>query len=106
DRTQWAGWAVAGARRRVFFGGDSGYTRAFADAGGAHGPFDLTVLPIGAYSELWPHVHMTPEEAVRAAADLNPGRRGTLLPMHWATFDLAPHAWAEPIERLCAAVGG
>ncbi len=106
DRTQWAGWSVAGARRRIFFGGDSGYTRAFADAGRAHGPFDLTILPIGAYSELWPHVHMTPEEAVRAAADLNPGRRPTLLPVHWATFDLAPHAWAEPVERLCAAVDG
>src|SRR5699024_3299838 len=56
DRTQWAGWAVAGARRRVVFGGDSGYTRAFADAGSVHGPVDRAVLPSGAYWELWPHV--------------------------------------------------
>ncbi|GAA4810631.1 MBL fold metallo-hydrolase [Tomitella cavernea] len=105
DGTQWAGWSVAGARRRVFFGGDSGYTSAFRTAGDAHGPFDLTVLPIGAYSTLWPDIHMTPEEAVSACSDLNPGGRATLLPVHWGTFDLAPHAWSEPIERLCAAVG-
>ncbi len=105
DGTQWAGWSVTGARRRVFFGGDSGYTSAFRSAGDAHGPFDLTVLPIGAYSTLWPDIHMTPEEAVNACGDLNPGGRTTLLPVHWATFDLAPHSWSDPIDRLCAAVG-
>ena len=25
---------------------------------------------------------------------------GTFLPIHWATFDLALHAWDEPIETL------
>ncbi|MDN5759539.1 MAG: MBL fold metallo-hydrolase [Tomitella sp.] len=104
DGTQWAGWCVAGPRHRVFFGGDSGYTSAFADTGAVHGPFDLTVLPIGAYSELWPDVHMTPEETVRACLDLNPSAGTTLLPVHWATFDLAPHRWAEPVERLFSAL--
>ncbi|WP_158726573.1 MBL fold metallo-hydrolase [Tomitella fengzijianii] len=107
DGTQWAGWSMAGARKRVFFGGDSGGTTAFAAAGDAHGPFDLTVLPIGAYSALWPDIHMTPEEAVAACVDLNPGgRTTTLLPVHWATFDLAPHTWSEPIVRLLEAVRG
>ena len=27
----------------------------------------------------------------------------TLVPIHWATFNLAFHAWAEPADRLCAA---
>lgn len=106
DGTQWAGWCVLGPRHRAYFGGDSGYTAAFAATGRWHGPFDLTVLPVGAYSTMWPDVHMTPEEAVRACADLNPGSGAPLLlPVHWATFDLAPHDWAEPVERLLAAAG-
>lgn len=42
---------------------------------------------------------MTPEEGVRAHLDLQGGGpAGVLLPIHWATFNLAPHAWAEPGE--------
>ena len=93
----------------MFFGGDTGYTPAFADLGAAYGPFDLTVLPIGAYSELWPLIHMTPEEAVQAHCDLTrgsgphgPDRRtpALLVPVHWATFNLGFHPWAEPVQRL------
>ena len=40
---------------------------------------------------------MDPEEAVRAHGDLG---GGVLLPIHWATFNLAFHRWAEPVERL------
>jgi hypothetical protein len=28
-----------------------------------------------------------------------------LLPIHWATFNLAFHRWAEPVQRLLAAAG-
>src|SRR3712207_9533918 len=43
---------------------------------------------------------MDPEEAMRAHGDLG----GTvLLPIHWATFNLAFHRWAEPVQRLLAA---
>ncbi len=54
NTTLWSSWVVAGPAHRAFFGGDTGYTPAFADLGRAYGPFDLTVLPIGAYSERWP----------------------------------------------------
>jgi L-ascorbate metabolism protein UlaG (beta-lactamase superfamily) len=100
DGTLWASWAIAGPGHRVFFSGDSGYTAAFADIGRRHGPFDLAVLPIGAYADAWPDMHMNPEEAVLAHRDLG---GGVLLPIHWATFDLALHSWAEPIERLLRA---
>ena len=43
---------------------------------------------------------MNPEDAVQAHIDV---RGGLLLPIHWCTFRLAPHPWAEPIERLLAA---
>jgi L-ascorbate metabolism protein UlaG (beta-lactamase superfamily) len=95
--TLWASWVVAGRNRRVFFGGDSGYFDGYAAIGGAHGPFDLSVLPIGAYSPAWPDIHMNPEQAVAAHVDLG-GR--LLLPIHWATFNLAFHSWAEPADRL------
>jgi L-ascorbate metabolism protein UlaG (beta-lactamase superfamily) len=100
DTTLWASWVVAGPRHRVFFGGDTGYTPAFAEIGARLGPFDLTLLPVGAYNEAWRHIHMDPEEAVRAHGDLG---GAVLLPIHWATFNLAFHRWAEPVQRVVAA---
>ncbi|MEV6216160.1 MBL fold metallo-hydrolase [Nocardia sp. NPDC058379] len=105
NTTLWASWALAGPTKRVYFGGDTGYTKAFAQAGAVLGPFDLTLLPIGAYDERWTDVHMNPEEAVRAHADLclgDPGY-GLLVPIHWATFNLAFHGWSEPVHRLVSA---
>lgn len=100
NTTQWSSWAVIGPSHRAFFGGDTGYTRAFAQIGRQLGPFDLTMVPIGAYSERWPDIHMTPEQAVDAHRDLH-GR--ALMPVHWATFDLGFHRWAEPVQRLRSA---
>ncbi|MGY1988435.1 MBL fold metallo-hydrolase [Blastococcus sp. SYSU DS0669] len=100
DTTLWASWVVSGPRHRAFFGGDTGYTPAFAGIGARLGPFDLTLLPIGAYNDAWHAIHMDPEEAVRAHGDLG-GR--VLLPVHWATFNLAFHRWSEPVERLLTA---
>ena len=51
----------------------------------------------------WPDIHMNPEEAVRAHLDVADAGSGLLVPIHWATFRLAPHPWAEPVERLLAA---
>lgn len=98
NNTLWASWVITGPRHRAYFGGDTGYTASFAEIGSAHGPFDLTVLPIGAYNKSWPDIHMNPEEAVQAHLDVNAS--GMLVPIHWGTFRLAPHPWDEPAERL------
>ncbi|UQX11388.1 MBL fold metallo-hydrolase [Candidatus Mycobacterium methanotrophicum] len=98
--TLWGSWAIVGPEHRAYFGGDTGYTKSFAEIGAAHGPFDVTLLPIGAYSRSWPDIHMNPEEAVQAHVDVN---GGLLVPIHWCTFRLAPHPWGEPVERLLAA---
>jgi L-ascorbate metabolism protein UlaG (beta-lactamase superfamily) len=100
NTTLWSSWVITGPRHRVFFGGDTGYTPAFAGIGARFGPFDLTLQPIGAYNDAWHAIHMDPEEAVRAHGDLG-GR--VLVPIHWATFNLAFHRWAEPVQRLLAA---
>ncbi|MGW4896655.1 MBL fold metallo-hydrolase [Kitasatospora sp. NPDC004240] len=96
----WASWVVAGARHRLFHSGDTGYFPGFAEIGRRLGPFDATMVQVGAYSEFWPEVHMTPEEGVRAHLDVG---GGVLLPIHWCTFKLAPHPWEEPAERVVAA---
>jgi L-ascorbate metabolism protein UlaG (beta-lactamase superfamily) len=110
--TLWASWAIVGPAHRAYFGGDTGYTKSFAEIGAEHGPFDVTLLPVGAYNSLAQDVHMNPEEAVRAHIDVNGVKGvkgvkgvngGLLVPIHWCTFRLAPHPWAEPIERLLAA---
>ena len=105
NTTLWASWVIAGPQQRAFFGGDTGYGKCFAEIGAVHGPFGLTLLPIGAYGEQWPDIHMNPEEAVQAHADLNLGDagHGVLLPIHWGTFNLAFHGWAEPADRLVLA---
>ncbi|WP_343450376.1 MBL fold metallo-hydrolase [Micromonospora oryzae] len=99
DGTLWSSWVVAGAHRRVFYTGDSGYFDGYAEIGTEHGPFDVTLMQIGAYDRAWPSIHMFPEEAVAAHLDL---RGGLLLPVHWATFNLALHDWSEPVDRLWA----
>ncbi|MFR9797963.1 MBL fold metallo-hydrolase [Streptomyces sp. MS06] len=101
QHTLWASWAVAGEEHRIYHSGDTGYFSGFRDIGAAHGPFDATMIQVGAYSEFWPDIHMTPEEGLRAHVDLQGGEPGgALLPIHWGTFNLAPHAWAEPGEWM------
>jgi L-ascorbate metabolism protein UlaG (beta-lactamase superfamily) len=103
NNTLWASWGLIGPSHRAYFGGDTGYTKSFAQIGADHGPFDLTLMPIGAYNPPWADVHMNPEEAVRAHLDVTDAGSGLLVPIHWGTFRLAPHPWAEPVERLLLA---
>ncbi|MEU8893106.1 MBL fold metallo-hydrolase [Streptomyces sp. NPDC048442] len=113
QHTLWASWAVAGPEHRIYHSGDTGYFDGFKDIGAAHGPFDATMIQIGAYSPYWPEshtdttplpgawpdIHMTPAEGLRAHLDLQGQQAtGVLLPIHWGTFNLAMHAWAEPAE--------
>ena len=100
NRTQWAAYAIRGAARRVFFGGDGGHSPDFAEIGARLGPFDLALLEIGAFNEAWGQVHLGPEKALVASRELG-GR--ALLPIHWGTFNLGLHDWDEPIETLVAA---
>ena len=100
NHTLWASFAVAGPRHRVFHSGDTGPFAGFLDIGNTHGPFDLTFIKIGAYGDGWPDIHLTPEQAVEANGKL---RGRLLLPIHWGTFNLAYHAWDDPVERVVAA---
>lgn len=98
NKTLWCGWSLHGTSRRVLFAGDTGYHPAFADIARRFGPFDLALLPIGAYDPRWfmRPVHMDPEEAVQAARDLGGPR---FVPMHWGTFKLTDEPMDEPPRR-------
>ena len=81
DSTLWGGFVIQASGWRVFFAGDTGYHPEFARIARSLGPFDLALMPIGAYEPRWfmRPVHMDPEEAVTATVDLSsahPGRPG------------------------------
>jgi L-ascorbate metabolism protein UlaG (beta-lactamase superfamily) len=96
DETLWASWAIKGKQRRAFYSGDTGYFPGFAEIGERHGPFDVTLIQVGMYDEGWPDIHMFPEDGVATHVDV---RGGLLVPVHWGTFGLALHDWAEPVDR-------
>ena len=103
DSTLWASWVLKGPQHRVFFGGDSGpFDEAFQEIGAAYGPFDLVMLEIGASDPEWADIHLGPDNALAAHRLLG---GGPLLPLHWGTFNLAFHAWRQPVQRLIEAAG-
>ena len=108
DTTLWCGFAVRAAGVCVFYAGDTGYHPAFTDIAKRYGPFDLALLPIGAYAPRWfmQPVHMDADEAVASAADLMrpyPGHRMAMLPVHWGTFRLTDEPMEEPPKRAADA---
>jgi L-ascorbate metabolism protein UlaG (beta-lactamase superfamily) len=99
--TLWGSFVLRGARHSVYYGADSGWWDGFPEIGPAYGPFDLTMLEIGAFNELWHQIHLGPDNAVRAYQELGGfTSAGLLMPIHWGLFNLALHGWRQPIERL------
>jgi L-ascorbate metabolism protein UlaG (beta-lactamase superfamily) len=95
--TLWSSLVVRGPRHAVFFSGDTGLTPEYAAIRERLGPFDLTMLEVGAFHPAWGDIHLGPENALQALALLG---GGAFLPVHWGTFNLAMHAWDEPAETL------
>ncbi len=112
NRTLWCGFAITAERRRALFAGDTGHHPEFARIAERFGPFDAVLLPIGAYEPRWfmRPVHMNPEDAVLAYAELRAGapavRPPLFVPMHWGTFRLTDEPMTEPAERLRRAWDG
>ena len=96
--TLWMSWVIKGKNHSIYYGGDSGYFDGFKQIGEKYGPFDMTMIECGQYSEIWPHHHIFPEYIPQAHLDL---RGKVLLPIHWGALLMSPsHDWDEPIERL------
>lgn len=113
-RTLWCGWTVRVAGHSLYFTGDTAYHPDFAAIGERYGPFDIVLIPIGAYDPRWfmQRVHVDPEEAVRAylevsgeSLDSNDSSRPPriALGIHWGTFKLTDEPMDEPPRRALAA---
>ena len=100
NTTLWGSWVIKTNDESLYFSGDSGYFSGFKSIGDKYGPFDYTLIETGAYDKDWADVHMTPEQSVQAHIDLQ-GK--VMIPIHNGTFDLAFHAWYEPLERALSA---
>ncbi|MBD2844019.1 MBL fold metallo-hydrolase [Paenibacillus sp. IB182496] len=93
----------AAAADTLYFAGDSGYDeRLFREIGERYTGIGVALLPIGAYEPEWfmKDSHMTPEEAVRAFADLGAAH---FVPMHYDAYRLADDTAREALDRLQAA---
>jgi N-acyl-phosphatidylethanolamine-hydrolysing phospholipase D len=105
NTTLWAGWVLRSARHAVFFAGDTALHPDFATIGDRCGPFDLSILPIGAYEPRWfmGSVHMNPEDCIQAMAQLRGAQKGKPLIMaasHWGTFKLTDEPMDEPPAKM------
>ncbi len=97
NSTLWSSMVIRSARHAVFFSGDTGLTTEYQAIRERLGPFDLTMLEVGAWHPSWGDMHLGPENALKAHALLG---GGAFLPIHWGTFALAMHAWDQPAETL------
>jgi L-ascorbate metabolism protein UlaG (beta-lactamase superfamily) len=96
--TLWSSFVLKGERHNIYYGADSGMWDGFSEIGTEYGPFDLTMLEVGAYHELWKAIHLGPDAAAQAFAAM--GNTGLLMPVHWGLFQLALHSWRQPMERI------
>ncbi len=103
NRGHWCGWCIEGAGRKLWHTGDSGYCGVFREIGERLGPFDLSMIPIGAYAPRWfmKAMHMNPEEAVRVYRETQSRQA---IAMHWGTFTLTEEPLGEPPLLLAEAL--
>lgn len=110
DHTLWCGWVLSSEVHSVYFAGDTALNPSFAQIGSHYGPFDLALMPIGAYDPRWfmRSVHMDPGECVQAAAMLasRPEHLPVVLATHWGTFKLTDEPLDEPPARMRRAWSG
>jgi len=97
NKALWMSFVLKTPTSKLFIGGDSGYDSHFETIGKQFGPFDLAFLENGQYDKSWKYIHMTPNEVLQAAIDLN---AKALFPVHSSKFVLANHNWNEPLSKI------
>ena len=118
--TLWSSWSVESGGKKVWFGGDTGYRSvpelppdvddygpdkiyprcpAFRDIGRLRGPFDLGLIPIGAYDPRWlfSPMHANPFDSVEIFKDTRCLRA---MGIHWGTWVLTEEDVLEPPQLL------
>jgi N-acyl-phosphatidylethanolamine-hydrolysing phospholipase D len=103
NATLWGGWVLKKDNYSIYFAGDSGYSKDFADIGQRFGGFDLSLIPVGAYEPRWfmKDQHVNPAEAVMAHKDV---KSRLSIGIHWGTFELTDEPLDQPVTDLAAAL--
>lgn len=105
NKTLWCGWALRSPHQSLFFAGDTALHPEFGAITERCGPFDMAILPIGAYDPRWfmGSVHMNPEDCMKAFTQISEaqgGRRLVMTASHWGTFKLTDEPMDEPPEKM------
>jgi L-ascorbate metabolism protein UlaG (beta-lactamase superfamily) len=103
NRRLWCGFVLTGPSGSVYYSGDTGWGSHFAMVAERFPKLRLALLPIGGFVPVWymhPQ-HMSPRDAVRAAAVLG---AATTIPVHYGTFPQSDDAEDEPLQDLRAAL--
>jgi L-ascorbate metabolism protein UlaG (beta-lactamase superfamily) len=102
-KTLWGSFVIKTPTGSIYFAGDTGYGPHLKEHGDEFGPFELSILPIGAYEPRWfmADVHLNPAEAVQAHLDLNSKQS---LSIHFGIFQLTYEGVDDPIEELNVAL--
>ncbi|MFL5488572.1 MAG: MBL fold metallo-hydrolase [Gemmatimonadaceae bacterium] len=105
NNSLWCGWALRSPNHAIFFAGDTALHPDFDVIATRSGPFDIAILPIGAYEPRWfmGSVHMNPDDCMQAFAQLAGVQRGhrlVLAAAHWGTFKLTDEPMDEPPTRM------
>jgi N-acyl-phosphatidylethanolamine-hydrolysing phospholipase D len=103
NKSLWGGWVVERAGRKVYFAGDTGYTKEFKELGSRMGPMDVSLIPIGAYAprDVLKFLHANPFDAVQIHKDVKSKHS---IAAHWGTFRLTTEPMGEPKKLLEQAV--
>ncbi len=114
--TLWASWSIESGGKKVWFGGDTGYRAvpelpknvddygpehnyphcpAFKQIGQLRGPFDLGMIPIGAYDPryIMSPMHANPFDSVEIFKDTKCNKA---MGIHWGTWVLTEEDVLEP----------
>lgn len=104
DKTLWGGWIVEYQGKKLFYAGDTGYSKHFKDIQAKYGDIDVCLMPIASYysqdnPDWYRYVHTTPEDSINAAADLN---CGVMIPWGYgnASWKMGDHTSHSALFRL------
>eukprot|EP00980_Cylindrotheca_fusiformis_P030403 scaffold24770_cov142-Cylindrotheca_fusiformis.AAC.1 len=101
DQTLWCGFSMRSLAtdQRALFAGDTGWFEKAHDIGKQYGPYDIAMIPIGAYEpyDFMRPQHNDPKDAVHMMQAVQAKQA---IPIHWGTFQLTKEHYLEPRERL------
>ncbi|KZN35973.1 hypothetical protein N480_18455 [Pseudoalteromonas luteoviolacea S2607] len=96
----WGGWIIKAGEQTIYFAGDTGYSPIFKDIQKKYGNMDVCMMPIVTYGKHFRSVHLSPEDALQAAQDL---QCKVFVPWGYGTWQLGFEHVNEPLRRLAYA---